>query len=129
MISTGCSIVSYNTSYTILNVLWLIDPFLGSDHKTNNETTFAARQQILISKNRWPLLPFGKHIPAAVDMHATLEELLEKSSMQSFLRCYNWDWLEQPVQCSVESQAVKRRLGGWCEMAAHLGASQLKVRL
>jgi hypothetical protein len=24
---------------------------------------------------------------------------------------------------------VKRRLGGWCEMAAHLGASQLKVRL
>jgi hypothetical protein len=33
------------------------------------------------------------------------------------------------VECSVESWAVKRRLGGWCEMAASLGASQLKGRL
>jgi hypothetical protein len=26
-----------------------------------------------------------------------------------------------------ESQPVKRRLGGWCEMAASLGVSQLRV--
>jgi hypothetical protein len=27
----------------------------------------------------------------------------------------------------VESQPVKRRLGGWCEMAVSLGVSQLSV--
>jgi hypothetical protein len=32
-------------------------------------------------------------------------------------------------QCSVESRAVKRRLGGWCEMAASMGGSQLKHRV
>jgi hypothetical protein len=35
--------------------LWRIDLFLGSDHETNNKTS-AARQQILISMNRWSLL-------------------------------------------------------------------------
>jgi hypothetical protein len=29
-------------------------------------------------------------------------------------------------QLSVESQAVKKRPGGWCEMAANLEVSQLK---
>jgi hypothetical protein len=28
--------------------MWHIDPFLGSNHETNNETAFTARQQILI---------------------------------------------------------------------------------
>jgi hypothetical protein len=28
---------------------------------------------------------------------------------------------------SVENRAVKERLGGWCEIAASLGASQLRV--
>jgi hypothetical protein len=51
------------------------DPFLGSDHETNNETTFAARQQILISKNRRLLL--GKHVPAATDTQSIIYELLE----------------------------------------------------
>jgi hypothetical protein len=38
----------------------------------------------------------GKHIPAAMDMHATIEELLEMVfSMQSLLRYYNWDWSNQ----------------------------------
>jgi hypothetical protein len=33
---------------------------------------------------------------------------------------------EDPWQCSsVESQSVNRRLGGWCEKASSLGASQL----
>jgi hypothetical protein len=27
-------------------ILWRIDLLVGSDHETNNETTFAARQQI-----------------------------------------------------------------------------------
>jgi hypothetical protein len=32
-------------------VLFRIEPFLGSDCKTNKKTTIAARQQILMSKN------------------------------------------------------------------------------
>jgi hypothetical protein len=50
------------------------DSFLGNDRETNNETTFAAGQQILIRKR------LGKHVPAAMDMHATIEELLETAS-------------------------------------------------
>lgn len=34
------------------NILWRIDSFLGSDREVNNKTTFAARQRILISKNK-----------------------------------------------------------------------------
>jgi hypothetical protein len=49
--------------------------------------------------------------------------------VRSVPRCYNRDGLQQRVQCSVESRAVKRRLEGWCEMAASLGASRSKVRL
>jgi hypothetical protein len=52
-------------------------------------------------------------------MHATIEALLEMVlSTQYVLRCYIRDSLEQPVECSVDSQLMKRRLGGWCEMAA-----------
>jgi hypothetical protein len=40
-------------------ILWRIDPFVGSDCETNSETTFSAREQILISKNRRPLLGNG----------------------------------------------------------------------
>jgi hypothetical protein len=49
----------YNT------ILWRTDPFLGSNQETNNETIFAAR--------KW----LGKHVPAATDMHATIEVVLE----------------------------------------------------
>jgi hypothetical protein len=44
------------------------------------------------------------------------------------LTCYNLDGLEQRFQCSIESSAVKRGLGGWCAMATSLGAGQLKVK-
>lgn len=40
-------------------ILWCIDPSLDSDHETNNERTVGARYQILISKNRRPLLGNG----------------------------------------------------------------------
>jgi hypothetical protein len=42
--------------FITLLILWRINPFLHSDRETNNETTFAARQQILIIKNQRPLL-------------------------------------------------------------------------
>jgi hypothetical protein len=69
-------------------------------------------------------------------------------SLWSMPRCYKQDSLKQPVSCwfklsavqlsevtwsswlvservqlTVGSQPVKRRLGGWCEMAASLGPS------
>jgi hypothetical protein len=50
------------------NILWRIDPFIGSDRGTNNET-FAARKQL------------GKHVPAATETHATIEVLLETVSV------------------------------------------------
>jgi hypothetical protein len=49
-------------------------------------------------------------------------------SVRSVLRCYNCGGMEQRVQGSVESQAMERKLGGWSEMAASLGISQLKHR-
>jgi hypothetical protein len=51
--------------------MWRKGPFLGNDRETNNETTFAARQQILIRKR------LGKHVPAAMDTNATIEGLLD----------------------------------------------------
>jgi hypothetical protein len=45
----------------------------------------------------------SNHIPAATDMRTTIEVLLEMVlSTQSVPRCYNWDGLEQPVECSVD---------------------------
>jgi hypothetical protein len=45
----------------------------------------------------------GKHVPVAMEMHATIKELLGMVlSIQSVLRCYNWEGLEQRVQYSVQ---------------------------
>jgi hypothetical protein len=57
----------------------------------------------------------------------TIEKLLEEVFSVGFaLKLYSKDLR----QCSsVDSQAVKRRLVGWCEMTASLGASSLKASL
>jgi hypothetical protein len=55
-----------------------------------------------------------------------MERLLETVfSVGSAPRLYSEDTGQFiSVECSsVESQPVKRRLGGWCEMAASLGPS------
>jgi hypothetical protein len=54
-------------------------PFLGSDSETNNETTSAARQQILNEQEYMGAARerLGKHVPAAKYTHATIEVLLE----------------------------------------------------
>jgi hypothetical protein len=75
----------------------------------------------------------GKHVPAATN--TTIESLLETVfSIPSMQSGYNEDNLGRPGWLSVvgwqrvENQPVKRRLGGWCEMAASLGVScQLRV--
>jgi hypothetical protein len=45
--------------FITLLILWRIDPSLGRDRETNDETTFAARQQILIITNLRQLLGNG----------------------------------------------------------------------
>jgi hypothetical protein len=47
-------------------------------------------------------------------------------STQSVQSGYNLDNWGDSVQLLVESQPVKRRLGGWCEMDASLAVSQLE---
>jgi hypothetical protein len=76
--------------------------FLGHGCETNNGASILKKQQLNSNKEK-------------------------VFSVRSVPRCYNQDGLQQQVQCSVESQVVKRRLG--CEMATSLGAIQLKVRL
>jgi hypothetical protein len=52
---------------------------LGSDAETDNKTTFAARQQI-VNKEEFMAAArerLGKHVPAATDTRATIQELLE----------------------------------------------------
>jgi hypothetical protein len=60
-------------------LFWLIDPFLDNDRETNSKTTFAGKQQILISKNRRSLLGNGSvnTFPEATDTHANIDVLLE----------------------------------------------------
>jgi hypothetical protein len=73
----------------------------------NSGTIFVSRQQIFnkqqFNSKRWMVF-----------------------SVRSVSRCYNGDGLEQRVQCSVESQLVKRKQRELCEMATNLGVSGLK---
>jgi hypothetical protein len=69
------------------------DALLGNDHETNNETMSIARKQIL---NKQHLN--GNRVTVF--------------SVRSVSRHYKRERLGNAV-----SQSVKRRLGGWCEMA------------
>jgi hypothetical protein len=93
---------SFQPSYHNI-ILWHIDPLLGKDLETNNETTATAMQRC------------SKHAST------TIELLSEMVFCTWFIhRGYKEDsWSE----LSVESQPVKRRLGGWCEIATSLGFS------
>jgi hypothetical protein len=49
--------------------------FIGNGHKTNNGTMSVARRQILKQEQMATVREgFGKHIPAAMDTHATEEQ-------------------------------------------------------
>jgi hypothetical protein len=71
------------------------------------------------------------HVPAAKNTNATIDVLLETlSSTRSVQSCYKENNSGDPVSCwlsvdreLVENSVVKRRLGGWFEMAASLGPS------
>jgi hypothetical protein len=57
----------------------------------------------------------------------TPAKMQELSEVQlSEVTCSSW-LVSERVQLSVESQPVKRRIGGWCEMTASLGPSYLSV--
>jgi hypothetical protein len=64
----------------------------------------------------------SKDVPATKNTHTTVELFLEtvlsiRSVHKGVIRKTIW------ATQSVESQPVKRRLGGWCEMAASLRVS------
>jgi hypothetical protein len=77
-----------------------MDPLLGKDLETNNETTVVAMQQ------------HGKHPSATMEL--LLQTVFSTRSMQRGYEEDNW------VTKLVESQPVKRRLGGWYEMVTSL---------
>jgi hypothetical protein len=84
-------------------ILWCTDPLLGKYLETNNETTAIAMQ-----------LP-GKHASTTIVLLS--ETVFRTWSVQRGYKEDSWSEL------SAESQPVKRRLGGWCEMATSLGVS------
>jgi hypothetical protein len=103
-------------------------PVYRQKPRKKNETTVVAMQ--------W----HGNHAPTTVDL--LLETMLRNPllgrcnswtttmetrvfSMWSLLRSYHDNW-GRPSELSVESQLVKRRLGGWFEMTASLGV-ELRV--
>jgi hypothetical protein len=61
----------------------------------------------------------SKHVPVSTNMHATIEYLSETCFL--IVPCKVVIRKTIGVTRSVESQPVKRRLGGWCAMAASLG--------
>jgi hypothetical protein len=63
----------------------------------------------------------GEHVPATTNTHTTIELLLETVFLCGPCRGVTLTTIAA-IQ-SVESQSVKRRLGGWYEMAASLGPS------
>jgi hypothetical protein len=78
-------------------ILWRIDPLLGKDLETNNETTTVAMQQR------------GKHVSTKIEV--LLETAFSTRSVQ---------WKIIGATQLVEILVSKRRLGSWCEMAASL---------
>jgi hypothetical protein len=102
-------------------ILWRIDPFLGNDR----ETAFPSRQQVLIIKNRQPLL--GNSSVNTLPQQQTHIQQQRNCWKRCFLHAkglYNKDTSQE---LSVESQAAKRRLGGWCEMTASLGVKSFEA--
>jgi hypothetical protein len=58
-----------------------------------------------------------KHFPAETNTQATIEEWRFRCGPRREII------LKTRCQWSVESQPVKRTLGGWCEIVARLGHS------
>jgi hypothetical protein len=92
------------TRQSVSKILWRIEPLPDKDLEINNETRAVAMQRR------------GKH--------ASTTELLLETVFST--RSVQMGYKEDKTQ-STESQPVKRRVGGRCEMAASLGVSQLTV--
>jgi hypothetical protein len=116
----------YDSCYEI-KMMWRMHSLLGRGFEIDETTAFAMQER-------------GKHAST------TIELLLETVSFNPLLgSCNNWpttmeigvfsswfvprSYLEDnwgyPRSCQFTWKPVKRRLGGWCEMAASLGGSQL----
>jgi hypothetical protein len=77
---------------------------LGKDLETNIEARAAAMQRR------------GKHASTTIEL--LVETVFSTRSVLRIIRR-----IIGATQLSVESQSVKRRLGGWCEMATSLGVT------
>jgi hypothetical protein len=88
--------------------------------------TYLSEEHIVVCRavsKQW----LGKHFPAETNTYTIMEVLLETVfSTLSLLRRYKQGTRLELRQLSVGSQAMKSRLGGWCEVAASLRVSQLK---
>jgi hypothetical protein len=114
------NIVAYRP--TVKRSLCKQQPLLGNAlyiHARNNITKVMQH----ISNQR-----IGKHVSTTIGR--LLKVMFSAGSAPGL---YNEDLRPaegiERVQCSAESRAEKKQLGGWFEMAVSLGASQLKVSL
>jgi ferredoxin-like protein FixX len=82
--------------------LWHVDPLLGNDSETNNETKAVAMQQII---NKQQL----NYNEERCFMCGPCRDVISETG-----------WVLQSV-----SQYMKGRLGGWFEMAASLGVEAM----
>jgi hypothetical protein len=126
-------------AYRLVAKWWLCKqwPLLGNTrniHTCNNRTTGLCNP--ILSNGSVNTFPQKR-------THATIEEwcfwcdlqwgvILKKFKLANSTEWSEVKWSEvkwgswllgERVQLSVESQPVKRRLGGWCQMAASLGPS------
>jgi hypothetical protein len=112
-------------------MLWRIDPLLGKDLKTNNKNKCCLATDSKHVNDIWaiagqlPITTIAKLLEAVFSVGST-PKLYNEDPRPAEL---NWDSWESAVefrsyqlrdQCSVESWPVKRKLGGWCEMATSL---------
>jgi hypothetical protein len=78
---------------------------LGNDGETDNGTKSVARQQIFNEEKQTAaaIKRLGKHVPSAMDKHATIEVLMETGfSLRSALRSYKEDkWATKSVLYGV----------------------------
>jgi hypothetical protein len=91
---------------------------------TARQTMFPLKWTRKQQQNNEITQPALKHLickQASTTLVLLLKEVFSVRSVQS---SYKWDnWVNPVSVCSVDSRAVKTRLGGWCEMAASLGPS------
>jgi hypothetical protein len=82
----------------ISKILWRINPLLGNDRKTNNETTAVARQRPARQWTDWIAMFSARSEPMAA--HATV------ITLRSVPRCYKRNKWELQLVCEGKSRRL-----------------------